>query len=239
MELTGGEEGCGTAKCPALCVGRVEDFRQAEIAEDDVTRAVEETVLRFEIAGRSRMSRARAVRQSIVGFVTQTGKRTVPLPVDDVLGVEKVEREDDLGDIEPNLVLAEPAPISLQMLKHLPAALVIHHQEQLFGTLEAEFESDEERAVVRLGEDGPFGDDLGERFGRFERRLADDFHRVDALGIALADSEHLAERTLPDPAEDLKVVDREFRGRLAVRGKNEPSARRKNRLGSGVGETYM
>ena len=148
-------------------------LRQPEVGEADVALGVEQDVLGLEVA------------------------------VDDVVAVELLQREHDLGAVQPHAPLVEGA-LAPQVEEELAARLQRHHEVQLLAALERVVHRDDERVAHALQHVA-----LGERVlhlvAHHDVRLLHHLHRVQVARRLLAHLHHLAVRAAPDHAQQLKV----------------------------------
>ena len=128
--------------------------------------------------------------------------------INDIEAVKMFQRAKQLGGVEPAPVLVELS-FPLQVVEELAAVHETHHEVQFVGSLEGEFEGDDER-VVHQSENGPLGKDVSDLSGsRGDVGFSDRLESVYPLSVLLPHLHHLSKRTLADDFEKIESVDRE------------------------------
>jgi hypothetical protein len=127
------------------------------------------------------------------------------LPVDDAVGVEELEGDEDLRGVEPGPFLVEP-PGLLKVVEELTSANVIEHQVELVLRLEGVLEPHEERVVVRGDQDRLFRLGVLHLLPADQRLFLDDLHRVDPTRVLFLDLKHLAVAALAQRRLGIGVV---------------------------------
>jgi hypothetical protein len=126
-------------------------------------------------------------------------------PIDDIILVEMLQRQHQLGNIEPRPLFRKPT-LLLQVPEELPPALVVRHKIELLLRLERELEADEEGALERGLKDTALADGVGDLLFGDDLLLGEDLHGVDPFGVALADLEDAAEGASANELEKLEVA---------------------------------
>ena len=140
------------------------------------------------------------------GSAIQRGdSRAQDLPVDNIILVQMLKGENNLGRVEPSSILGESS-LLLQVMEELSSALVVHDEIEVSLGLEGEFETEEEWAVGGLLQDFTLADSVSDLLLGDNLPLGEDLHGVDPVGILLADLEDAAERALADHSKEVEVV---------------------------------
>ena len=126
-------------------------------------------------------------------------------PVDDVVFVQVLQRQDKLRDVKPRPLLREPG-LALQVPEQFAAALEIGDEVEVRVRLEAELEPDEERRLERPLQDLALADRMCHLLLGDDLLFRQDLHGVYPLGVPLADLEHLAERAPADELEKFEIA---------------------------------
>lgn len=134
--LSGSAKGIGELTASEIRLGKT------KVAQGDMTSGIQQDVFRFQIT-------VTAFRQPSAAKCQVTGWHCLHLPVDDIIFVQMLKSEHQLGNVEPRTRLGKPAFL-LQVPEQLSTALVIRHKEQVVLGLETEFQADQERRVERL-----------------------------------------------------------------------------------------
>jgi hypothetical protein len=165
-----------------------------------VASSVQQDVFRFQVTTDDECGRTSQP------FSQSTTKSWYPhSPVHNVILVQVLECEDELGNIKPRPGLGKSAFL-LQVPEQLSSALVIRDKEQVVFRLEAEFQPDEEGRVQGLLQDLAFTDSMRDLLFRDDILLGQHLHRVDPLRVTFPDLENLSERAASDKLEDFKVL---------------------------------
>lgn len=160
--------------------------------------------------------------------------------VDDVDGVEVLQRHHDLRELAMRAgrnahvalgvaLLQSVVGLRLHEGEQVAAGVVVRHQVDGGGVLEAKPELDNERAVngLRLrgtrdayGQQLPLADDSAQIHGLVQHRFGDDLHGVENPRIPLLAQPHLAVSPLADAAQQFKSVDAHGAGFGVLEGGN-------------------
>jgi len=167
-----------------------------------MTSGIQQDVFRFQIT-------VTAFRQPSAAKCQVTGWHCLHLPVDDIIFVQMLKSEHQLGNVEPRTRLGKPAFL-LQVPEQLSTALVIRHKEQVVLGLETEFQSDQEWRVEGLLQDLSLSDGMGNLLLGDDILFGQHLHRVDSLRVPFSHLEDLAEGSTSDQLENLEV----FRGQV-------------------------
>lgn len=172
-----------------------------------MTGRVEEDVLGFEIPEQKR--RQNDSNQLSTTSNTNSNNRGTKgkpenSPVDDIVLVQMLQRQHQLSDVKPRPLLREP-PLLLKMPEQLASTLVVRNEVELLLRLEAELESDEERAFEGGLKDLPFSDGVSDLLLGYNLLLGEDLHGVDSLGVSFPNLEDSSERSSTDELEELEV----------------------------------
>jgi hypothetical protein len=131
--LSGPAEGVGKLTASEIRLGKT------KVAQGDVTSGIQQDVFRFQVT-------ANAFCKPFAAEYHVTSRHS---PVDNVVFVQMLESEHQLGDVKPRTRLGKP-PFLLQVPEQLSTALVIRHKEQVVLGLETEFQADQEWRVKGL-----------------------------------------------------------------------------------------
>jgi hypothetical protein len=103
-------------------------------------------------------------------------------PVNDIEAVQMLQGAQELGRIKPAPQLVKLA-LPLQVVEQLATVDERQDQVQLFGRLERKLEGHDER-IVDLGEDGPFGESVGDFRPGDDVRFPDRLQGVDSQRVS-------------------------------------------------------
>lgn len=129
-------------------------------------------------------------------------------PVHNVILVQVLQREDQLGNVKPRPGLGKPAFL-LQVPEQFPSALVVCDKEQVILCLEAEFQPDEEGRIERLLQDLALSDRMRDLLLCDDILLGQHLHGVDTFRVPFPNLEDFAKRSPSDQFEDLEILGRE------------------------------
>ena len=153
--------------------------------------------------------------------------------VDDVDGVEVLQRHHDLRELAMRAGRSAHVALGVALLQPVVGLrlheVVVRHQVDGGGVLEAKPELDNERAVngLRLrgardanGQQLPLADDSAQIHGLVQHRFGDDLHGVENPRIPLLAQPHLTVSPLADAAQQFKSVDAHGAGFGVLEGGN-------------------
>jgi len=165
-------------------------LRQSKIAQRHMSRRIQQYILGLQITI--------SISFLPVQYISNS-------PVNDIVFVQMLQRQDQFRDIEPRSILAKPS-LLLKVPKQLSTTLVVRHEIQLFLCLEREFESDEERALERPLEDLPLADSMCHFLLRDNLLLREHFHGVYPTCVLFAYLEDTTECPSSDELEEFKFA---------------------------------
>lgn len=144
------------------------------------------------------------VGQTDVALQVQQDVLGLQVTVDDVVLVQLLEREDDLGGKQTRLLLREAA-VLLEPEEELATAAVVHDEVELVGRLEGVRQAREVRVLDAL-QDAALRLGVQQLVALDQRGLAQRLHGVDHLGVLLAHHHDLAEAALAQHLEQVEVL---------------------------------
>lgn len=121
--------------------------------------------------------------------------------------MQEVQRQTDLGRIEPRMLLGQPA-LPLHVEHQIAAAHKLNHEEQPRIGLEARVQPHQKRMIGRRLEHMLLGLHPVDVLVVRHQRLLDHLHRIDAARAAQLHHQHLRVAAAPDHADQLEIVER-------------------------------
>lgn len=131
-------------------------------------------------------------------------KLAICLPINNIVLVQMLQCQHQLGDVEPSPLLREPC-LLLQMPKELSSTLEVSDEIQVRVCLEGKLQADEEWTVQRPLENLTLSDGVGYFLLCDDLTFGEDFHRIDTFGISLPDLEDSAEGASTNKLEEFEV----------------------------------
>ena len=137
---------------------------ETEVAEGDMAVGIQQDILRFEIS------------------------------IDDVVLMQVLQRQDQLGDVEFGPMLVE-VTVLLEVPEELPTRHEVRNEVEVGGGLEGELQAHDEGRVRggRAHEDVAFAHGMGHLFLLHDDLLGQHLHGVDALRVLFPNLIHLSE----------------------------------------------
>ena len=126
------------------------------------------------------------------------------IPVDDIILVKMLQRENKLGDIEPSSILTESS-FFLQMPEKLSTTFVIGDKVKFLLSLERELESNKERTFQTSLQNLSLSDGMRYFLLGDNLPLGQNLHGVNTTGVLLSNLEDSTESTSSDELEILEV----------------------------------